>query len=77
MTSSPAVTSRVNAWDNESRIQQVNVLIDNEIGYSDSNPPFEWILDDAFLGWHRLGVVAFDYGGNQGATEKMILIFNL
>gem|GEM_PF-5484052 len=71
------ITSRVHAWDNESGIHHVDFLIDNETRYSDSESPFEWILDDTFRGWYRLGVAAFDYGGNQGADEQMILIFNL
>lgn len=71
------VTGRVTAWDNESGIQRVDFLMDNELGYSDSVSPFEWIINDGFLGWHRLGAVAYDYGGNQAAAEKMILIFNL
>lgn len=71
------ITISIDAWDNESGIQQVNVLMDNETVYSDSDAPFEWILDDAFRGWHRLGALSVDYGGNQDTAEKMILIFNL
>jgi len=71
------VTTRVHAWDNESGIQQVNFLRDNETRFSDSDVPFEWILDDPLRGWHRLGAAAVDYGGNQDVADKMILIFNL
>lgn len=70
------ITSVVLAVDNESGICQVDFLMDNELRHSDEESPFEWVIDDPLLGWHRLDVIVRDHAGNQDGDTQEIFLFN-
>ena len=49
--------------------QKVEFYIDNELKYSDSNPPYKWVWEEHAIGNHEIKVIA--YGKNNKVEDKI------
>jgi hypothetical protein len=55
----------------------VEFYIDEELGFSDAEPPFEWFWDERIIGSHIIRVVAHGRNGNSDSDTQPIWIANL
>ncbi|MCD6541911.1 MAG: hypothetical protein J7K38_01125 [Thermoplasmata archaeon] len=64
----------IEAWDNESGIDHVELYIDGEMKYNFTSEPYTWMWsDDKTFGIHRIKAVAYDFAGNSSVDEVIVL----
>ena len=56
-------------------ISNASILIDNQMKFISSDPPYEWHWDEQGFGIHRLEIIAFDKNGNL--AKKTIYMLKL
>ncbi len=70
-----AIDIEVEAYDEESGIEKVEFLIDNESKYNDSGAPYIWTWNDSnlFLKIKTIKVKAYDKAGNTNTSEIKVM----
>ena len=63
------ITIETNVYPNG--IEKVEFYVDNEIKFTDENPPYSWQWNEFAIGWHEIKVVAYK---NGGVTEDEIRV---
>lgn len=68
------ITIETNVYPNS--IEKVEFYVDNEIKFTDENPPYSWQWNEFAIGWHEIKVVAYKNGGVT-EDEINVWIFNV
>ena len=74
------ITLEPHASDTASGIKKTEFFVDDELQYTDINPPHDWVYDESAILFHRhtLKVKTYDAAGHRTETEEInIWIFNL
>ena len=63
----------IEAWDNESGIDYIELYIDGEMKYNFTSEPYTWMWsDNRIFGIHRIKAVAYDFAGNYSVDEVIV-----
>lgn len=71
------ITIKINAYDEQSAIQKVLFVIDENLKYRSMSPPYQWQWNEKTLGIKTIIAKTYDTNGNSAEKEIKILIFNL
>ena len=74
------ITLEPQASDTASGIKKIEFFVDDELQYTDINPPHDWTYDESAILFHRhtLKLKTYDAAGHSTETEEVnIWIFNL
>lgn len=71
------ITIKMDAIDEQSGIEKVDVLIDNELKAELTNRPYEWTWDEFAFFKHEIKATAYDNVGNYANATIDVIIFNV
>lgn len=58
-------------------MDKVEFYVDDSLGHTDEEEPYEWLWDEIIVGRHEIKVRAYDIPGNIASDEVEVVIFNL
>ncbi len=58
-------------------MDKVEFYVDDSLGHTDEEEPYEWLWDEIIVGRHEIKVRAYDIIGNIASDEVEVVIFNL
>ena len=71
------ITIEINAFDNSSEIDYVEIYIDDVLKVSLSGPYYKWMIDEKIVFKHKLKVIAYNKEGESAIDELNFRIFCL
>lgn len=67
----------ITATDDTSSVTRVEFYVDDELAYSTSEYPYEWLWAESTYFFHVLKATAYNESGNSESVELRVLIFNI
>ncbi len=71
------ITIEIDAMDEQSGIEKVDVLVDNKLKAELENHPYKWTWDEFAFFKHEIKATAYDNVGNYANASIDVMIFNL